>query len=400
MIVLFSGGSSASVLDLFLTYLRLGSSSFGGPIAHLAYFRRALVEERRWLDEAAYARIVGFCSVLPGPTSSQVGMLIGLVRGGPAGAFLAWLGFTAPSAILMAAIGALVTGVPGTARPPWFGGLLDGLFAAAAAVVAQAVVALGRALCTDRPTVAIAIVAALVALALHPFAGLQWAPIALGALAGALALHASVRAEGLPIRVTRGVAIGAGVLVAALVALALVPRGGATLELLSTLVRAGTLVFGGGHVVLPLLQNLVRDGLIGERDFFAGYGAVQAMPGPLFTVSAFLGEANASPLHGALGAVVAVIAIFLPSFALIFALAPIWNRIVAHPRAGGALRGANASVVGLLAAVLIDPILFSLLGAWARVALALVALAVLLRWKPPPWIVVVAAAAIGAAIGA
>jgi chromate transporter len=397
---LSSKSKQPDVREVFLTFLRLGSTSFGGPIAHLAYFRRAFVDERRWLDDETFARLVGFCSVLPGPTSSQVGMLVGLLRGGPPGAFLAWLGFTAPSAILMAAIAALVGGTQGPAQPPWFGPLLDGLFAAAAAVVTQAVVTLARRLCTDSGTVVVAVLAAAIALGLHRQAGLQWVPIAFGAVAGACALHGTVSAKDLPIRVTRAVAIGAASFVVALVALTFVPHASPTIALLATLVRAGTLVFGGGHVVLPLLQNLVRDGLIGQRDFFAGYGAVQAMPGPLFTFSAFLGEANRSPLHGALGALVAVIVIFLPSFALVFALAPVWNRIAALPRAGGALRGANASVVGLLAAVLVDPILVSLAGAWPRIALALVAFVVLARFAPPPWIVVVGAAAIAAATGA
>jgi chromate transporter len=405
------------VRELFLTFLRLGSSSFGGPVAHLAYFRRVFVEERGWLDEAAYARIVAFCSVLPGPTSSQVGMLVGLTRGGPLGAFLAWLGFTAPSAILMALIAAALTaggisagtapGASGAAGagaygpPAWFGGLLNGLFAAAAAVVAQAVLGLGRALVTDAATALIAAGAAALALALRGAPGLQWLPIAAGAAVGALALRGEVKAaQGLPIRVPRAVALGAAAVVVALVGLTLVPHAGPVLRFVATLVRAGTLVFGGGHVVLPLLQNVVRDGLLDEHTFFAGYGAVQAMPGPLFTFAAFLGEANRSPLQGALGALTATVLIFAPSFALIFALAPVWNRIVASPRAAGALRGANASVVGLLAAVLYDPVLAGLGWHWARIAIAVVAFVVLVRFKTPPWLVVVGAALVGAVIRA
>lgn len=388
------------VREVFLTFLRLGTTSFGGPIAHLAYFRRTFVEERRWLDDATYARIVAFCSILPGPTSSQVGMLVGLIRGGPAGAFLAWLGFTGPSAILMAVIAALLVGAEGREAPPWFGGLLDGLFAAAAGVVAQAVWALRRALVTDVATALIALGAAGLALALHGFPGLQWLPIAGGAAAGAIALRGTVKAEGLPIHVPRTVSIAAAALVLVLLALTLVPHAGSALGFIATLVRAGSLVFGGGHVVLPLLQATVSEGLVSTRDFFAGYGAAQAMPGPLFTFASFLGYANRSPLHGPLGALVATVLIFAPSFAMIFALAPVWNRIVVAPRAGGALRGANASVVGLLAAVLYDPILVSLGWQWLRLAIALLAFAALLRFKIAPWIVVVAAAITGAILRA
>jgi len=382
-----------------VTFLRLGCSSFGGPIAHLAYFRRALVEERRWIDEAGYARIVAFCSVLPGPTSSQVGMLLGLVRGGPAGAFAAWLGFTAPSAILMGAIG-IVLAATSADPPPWFGGLLDGLFAAAAAVVAQAVLGLARTLCPDRPTQTVGLGAAVVALALRPLPGLQWAPILLGALAGALWLHAGAPpAQALPLRVPRAVAAFAGALFLALIALTFLPPA-PVFALLATLVRAGALVFGGGHVVLPLLQTTVTQGLISSKLFFAGYGAAQAMPGPLFTVASFLGAANSSPLHGALGALVATVTIFLPSYALLFALAPAWNRLAALPRAGGALRGANASVVGLLGAILYDPVLLSLGNGPPRIGIALAAFALVAVWRIAPWIVVLAAAFAGALLRA
>ncbi|HEY4439782.1 MAG TPA: chromate efflux transporter [Candidatus Elarobacter sp.] len=386
--------------EVFTTFLRLGLTSFGGPIAHLAYFRRTLVEERRWIDEAGYARIVAFCSVLPGPTSSQVGMLLGLVRGGPAGALLAWLGFTAPSAILMTAIAATLAGVEQHGRPDWFGGLLDGLFAAAAAVVAQAVLGLAATLCTERRTRTIGLAAAIVALALRPYPGLQWLPIVLGFAVGAVWLHdAELKTEPLPIRIPRAIAVLAAIVFVGLLALTVLPRTPVT-ELLGTLVRAGSLVFGGGHVVLPLLQSMVGDGLVGARDFFAGYGAVQAMPGPLFTFSAFLGYVNGSPLHGVLGALVAVVLIFAPSFALLFALAPIWNRLSALPRAAGALRGANAAVVGLLGAVLYDPVIVSLGANVPRVAIALAAFGAIAVWRTAPWLVVACAAVLGAFIRA
>jgi len=388
------------VREVFATFLRLGCTSFGGPIAHLAYFRRTFVEERRWLDEATFARIVAFCSVLPGPTSSQVGMLVGLTRGGPLGAFLAWLGFTAPSALAMIALAAVLGGAERHQTPPWFGGLLAGLFAAAAAVVAQAVVGLAGSLCNDLPTKTIAIAGMAVTLALRPFPGFQWVAIALGALAGALALRApELRHDALPIRVPRPVAVGSGVVFVAVLAVTALPKT-ATVAFLATLVRAGSLVFGGGHVVLPLLQSMIHDGLITAENFFAGYGAVQAMPGPLNTFSSFLGYANLSPLHGIPGALVATVLIFLPSFALIFAIAPVWNRVAGAPRAAGAVRGANASVVGLLGAVLYDPVLLSLGASWVRIGIALAAFAAIAVWRVAPWIVVVAAALLGALLGA
>jgi len=388
------------VREVFTTFLRLGSTSFGGPIAHLAYFRRTFVEERRWLDEATYARIVAFCSVLPGPTSSQVGMLIGLTRGGPLGAFLAWLGFTAPSALAMTAFAAALGGAERHAMPPWFGGLLAGLFAAAAAVVAQAVVGLAASLCTDLPTKLVAVAALAVTLALRPYPGLQWVSIALGALAGAVLLHApGLRADALPIRVPRPFAVAAGCAFVAVVAATALPKT-PTVAFLATVIRAGSLVFGGGHVVLPLLQSMVHERLITAQNFFAGYGAVQAMPGPLNTFSAFLGYANISPLHGIAGALVAIVLIFLPSFALIFAVAPVWNRVAVQPRAAGAVRGANAAVVGLLGAVLYDPVLRSLGTSPVRIAIALTAFAAITAWRVAPWIVVIAAAALGAALHA
>jgi len=327
-------------------------------------------------------------------------MLIGLTRGGPLGAFLAWLGFTAPSAILMMIVAAALGGAERHQTPAWFGGLLAGLFAAAAAVVAQAVVGLAGSLCNDLPTKIIAVASMAVTLALRPFPGFQWAAIALGALAGALALRApELRHDALPIRVPRPIAVASGIVFAALLAVTALPKT-ATIAFVATIVRAGSLVFGGGHVILPLLQGTIRDGLITEQNFFAGYGAVQAMPGPLNTFSSFLGYANLSPLHGIPGALIATVLIFLPSFALIFAIAPVWNRVAGAPRAAGAVRGANASVVGLLGAVLYDPVLLSLGTSWVRIAIALAAFAAIALWRVAPWIVVVIAALLGALLGA
>jgi chromate transporter len=394
------------MFDVFATFLRLGLTSFGGPTAHLGYFRREFVERRAWLDASTFAAVVAFCSVLPGPTSSQAGMLVGLMRAGPGGAFCAWLGFTAPSAILLTAFALALHALEARGSVTdsgWFTGLLAGLTAAAAAVVAQAVLALGRTLCTDRETKTIALGATILAIALGDSAGLQWLPIALGALTGALFLRAGeIEVPALPIAIPRPVAIACGALFLAIVAVLIVPvrESLPAFALIETALRAGSLVFGGGHVVLPLLQGLVNEGLVSARDFFAGYGLTQAVPGPLFTFAAFLGAINGSPLTGIAGALATTLAIFVPSFALIFALAPLWNRVRTAPRAGATLRGANASVVGLLAGVLYHPVLTSLQANVAGIGIALAAFALIDVWKFPPWAVVLASAALGSVAGA
>ncbi len=396
----------ADVGDVFTTFLRLGLTSFGGPTAHLGYFRREFVERRGWIDAATFAALVAFCSVLPGPTSSQVGMLVGLIRAGAGGAVLAWLGFTAPSAVALTGFAlALHTleGAGALSASGWFTGLLGGLTAAAAAVVAQAVLALARTLCPDRETKTVALGAAILAIALGGTAGLQWLPIALGAVVGALFLHggAVLDVPVLPLAIPRAVALASGLFFLVIVALVVlpIPALGTAGVLLATTLRAGSLVFGGGHVVLPLLQGLVNDGLVSSRDFFAGYGLTQAMPGPLFTFAAFLGAANSSALDGAQGALAATLAIFVPSFALIFALAPAWNRVRTLPRAAATLRGANASVVGMLAAVLYHPVLTSLQASATGIGIALAAFALIDAWAFAPWIVVLASAALGAIAG-
>lgn len=394
--------------EVFRIFLRLGLTSFGGPIAHLGYLRREFVERRQWLDAAAFTDIVAFCSVLPGPTSSQVGMLIGLSRAGPPGALAAWIGFTGPSATIMTLAALALQSLnarAGVTSSAWFTGMLAGLTAAAAAVVAQAALALARSLCTERITQTIALASTIVAIAIAAtgLSGFIWVPIALGALAGL----AFIRSDGpaiaavtaFPFRVSHAAAVaGAAVFLGALAMLGLPPTPAVTM--VATVIRAGTLVFGGGHVVLPLLQGLVTHGLLSAQDFFAGYGVVQAMPGPLFTFSSFVGAANSSPLHGPLGAFVATVAIFVPSFALIFALAPAWNRVRMLPGASHALRGANASVVGLLGGVLFRPILTTLLPSTYGIGIAVAAFALVEVWKLPPWTIVVGGALFGAAAGA
>jgi chromate transporter len=335
-------------------------------------------------------------------------MLIGLMRSGPAGAVAAWLGFTAPSAIAMTALALGLHQLEahgGVTSSRWFTGLLAGLTAAAAAVVAQAVLGLARTLCTDRETKTIAIGATILAIVIGGSGGLGWLPIALGAVIGGLFLRGTgpaIAAPALPIRVPRAVAIGSAALFALVVIFLLVPQWivSPSLSLLETILRAGSLVFGGGHVVLPLLASLVQNGLLPARDFFAGYGLVQAMPGPLFTFASFIGAANASSLNGIPGALVATVAIFVPSFALIFALAPVWDKARALPGAAAALRGANASVVGLLGGVLYYPILTSLAANASGIAIALAAYALIAVWTFPPWVVVVASALLGAVTGA
>ena len=384
--------------DVFGVFLRLGLTSFGGPIAHLGYFRDEFVTRRKWLDEATFAGIVAFCSVLPGPTSSQVGMIVGLQRAGGLGMLLAWVGFTAPSAILLTLF-AIAVKAGGAAPPLWLAGLLAGLTAAAAAVIAQAVLGLARALCTGRATQTIALGAAILAISTAAIPGFQWLPIALGAVVGYTLLRANddtIPHAPLAIHIRPAIAAAAIVLfIAGAVFVSLESARSASATLLATLFRAGSLVFGGGHVVLPLLQALVGEGLISGRDFFAGYGAAQAIPGPLTTFAAFLGYDNLSPLHGAWGALVATIVIFIPSALLIVGLIPFWERLRLLPGAGRALRGANASVVGLLGAVLYSPILTSLSAAPMRVGLALIAFALLAVWKFPPWIAVGAAGVLG-----
>lgn len=379
--------------SVFLIFLRLGLISFGGPVAHLGYFRDEFVARRRWLSERSYAELVALCQFLPGPASSQVGIALGLSRAGYAGALAAWAGFTLPSAtaLILFAVGLSEYAAVLSS------GALHGLKVVAVAVVAQAVWGMARHLCNDIPRATIMMIAACVAL-LVPFAWGQVGVIAIAALTGLRLFtpKAGVEHEALPITVSRR----AGMLWLSLFVLLLLGLPLAahwlpnpTLALVDAFYRVGSLVFGGGHVVLPLLQaQVVPSGWVSHEVFLAGYGATQAVPGPLFTFAAFLG---ASMGQGWTTGVIALLAIFAPSFLLIMGALPFWDSMRRSVRAQGALAGVNAAVVGLLLAALYQPVWTNAIFRPADFALALVALVALMFWKLPPWLVV----AVGALAG-
>jgi len=391
-------------LEVLFRFARLGLTSFGGPVAHLGYFRREFVERARWLDDAAFAEIVALCSALPGPTSSQVGIVLGRHRAGIPGAFLAWLAFSTPSALALGAFGlafrdARVSGAA-TQPHPALAGALEALAGAAAGVVLLAVLQLGRALATTRLSQAIAAGAFVIALGVDRFAPtLQWVPLLLGGAAGArFGPPRALPAAALPASGSRRWGFSAGALLVVL--LFGLPFAGPDgyLGLVATFFRAGALVFGGGHVVLPFLQSLIAADRMSAATFFAGYGAAQAVPGPLFTFAAFLGAVDAGVPNGVLGALVCVLAIFAPSFLLLAAAFPLWSALRALPRAGATLAGINAAVVGLLAAVLVDPIGFALARNPLGSGAALLAFVLLQFAKWPAWAVVAACACGGAVL--
>jgi chromate transporter len=350
-----NASAQSSPLEVFLVALRLGLTSFGGPVAHLGYFRREYVERRGWIDEETYADVVALCQFLPGPASSETGIAIGLLRAGPLGALAAWLGFTLPSAMLMFAFATVADRLP--LETGW---LFPILKLVAFAVVALAVWRMARALAWDRPRSTIALVSSAIVL-LIPGSATQVAVILAAGLVGGLLLTApplSARAHvGVPIgrrTASACLALFLALLIALPIGRALTEDGAVPpsgLALLDSFYRSGALVFGGGHVVLPLLHGeVVPRGWVNEDRFVAGYGAAQALPGPLFTFAAYLG----ATIGGIPGAVVATIAIFLPGFLLVLAALPSWGALRARPWAQRALRGVNAAVVGLLLAALVD----------------------------------------------
>jgi len=382
--------SPGSVSEVFLVFLRLGLTSFGGPVAHIGYFRQEFVARRAWVDERGFADLVALCQFLPGPASSQVGIAVGLLRAGLAGSLAAWLGFTAPSAIALTlfAYGAAALGEAAGAAP------LHGLKIVAVAVVAQAVWNMARSLAPDRPRATLAVLAAGLALAL-PSTGGQLGAILLGALAGSLLLGGPADETRSPLRVPIGKRTGAALLAAFFVLLIALPpiaaaSGNHALALFDSFYRSGALVFGGGHVVLPLLQaSVVPAGWIGNDAFLAGYGAAQAVPGPLFTFAAYLGAAMTPGPNGWEGALLCLAAIFLPSFLLVLGGLPFWDALRHQRIAQAALMGVNAAVVGLLLAALYRPVWTSAILAPTDFILALAAFLLLAFWKIPPWLVVI-----------
>ncbi len=393
-------GARGTLRDVLAAFLRLGCTSFGGPVAHLGYFRADLVQRRRWLDEATYANIVALCQFLPGPASSQTAMAIGMLRAGLPGGLAAWLGFTLPSALLMLVFATGVSLAGAVAQAPW----LHGLKIVAVAVVAQAVWGMGRSLCPDRLRASMAVGGAIVALSAPSAAG-QVGAIVAGGVIGFLALPApAVPPGGLRLsgvrRRTGAVALAAFFgLLAGLPVLASA-SGAHALALFDRFYRAGSLVFGGGHVVLPLLQQaVVPPGWIAPDAFLAGYGAAQALPGPLFSFAAYLGAAMAPAPSGVAGAALCLTAIYLPSFLLLVGVLPFWDGLRRRAWVQSALMGVNASVVGLLLAALYTPVWTSAITGRADFALGLVAFLALVFWQVPPWLVVVLGGAAAAGLG-
>ena len=385
--------------EVFSAFLKLGLTSFGGPVAHLGYFRDELIVHRRWLDEAGYADLIALCQFLPGPASSQVGFALGLMRAGPLGALAAWCAFTLPSALLLVLFAALGGALAGPAGH----GLLHGLKLVAVAIVAQAVWGMARTLAPDRSRAGIALAALLIVVFIPSAAG-QVAALAAGGLAGlrlcrdVVALPAGM----LSVLVSRPVGLVAlatfGLLLLGLPLLA-AATGSHVVALAAAFYRAGALVFGGGHVVLPLLQAaVVPPGWLSADSFLAGYGAAQAIPGPLFTVAAYLGAAMTPAPHGLLGAAVCLAAIFLPGLLLVTGALPFWGLLRARPAAQAAMRGTNAAVVGILAAALYDPVWVSAVLTPRDFAAALAGFLLLTVWRAPPWAVILVLVPTGIAL--
>jgi len=390
----------SSPLHLLWIFLKLGLTSFGGPVAHIAFFRQEFVARRGWMTDAAFTELVGVCQFLPGPASSQLGMAIGLSRAGYPGAAAAWLGFTLPSALIMigAALGLSVFG----ALIPT--GILLGLKIVVVAVVAQAVWGMGRSICTDAVRAGIMVLAAVIAL-LFAAASSQWMIILASGLVGLWLVKPSALSSSSVFSFPLGRRAGSlwlslffALLVFLPVFASMVQTGWASV--LDVFYRAGALVFGGGHVLLPLLQSqLVPAGWISNDIFLAGYGVTQALPGPLFSFTAFLGASLSGPAAGWMGpwagGLLALVATFLPAFIILVGVLPFWVSVRESPRARAALGGVNAGVLGLLVATFYDPVFVSAV-AWPQdMALALLAFVALVFWHIPPWLVVVLGAVIG-----
>ncbi|MFS8151283.1 chromate efflux transporter [Vreelandella titanicae] len=389
--------ASERIGEVFWIFLALGLTSFGGPIAHLGYFRTAFVERRQWLSEQAYADLVALCQFLPGPASSQVGFALGLLRAGPWGAAMAWLAFTLPSAIILVlfAFGAAVL------DGPIGSGIIHGLKVVAVAIVAHAVWGMARNLCPDKTRTGIALAAVFTVVLVSGPLG-QVSAIVLGGLAGLTLCRDSAAAtasESLHFPVTRKAGMVAlGVFAGLLILLPLLAGMAVWLDIADAFYRSGALVFGGGHVVLPLLEaEVVQSGWLTSDEFLAGYGAAQAVPGPLFTFAAYLG-ALLPGINGLVGALLALLAIFIPGFLLLVGVLPFWNQFRQWGSAQALMRGANAAVVGILGAALYQPVWMSAIIGAEEFSLALTGFLLLTVWKLPAWVVVVVVAFGGIAI--
>lgn len=379
-------------LEIIKASTKLGLTSFGGPTAHLGYFRDEYVEKRKWLDDKAYADIVALCQFLPGPASSQVGISVGMLRGGILGGFLSWFGFTMPSVLILALFAMFISG--GAFDTGW----IQGLKIVAVAVVAHALLGMGKSLVPDRQRVAIAVLSA-AAILLVPTA---WAQIGVIILAGSIGFFIyryDKAPEAVQLALTFGKKTGiaawtifAGLLIGLPLLRPLIESG--YYAIFDIFYRVGSIVFGGGHVVLPMLEREVVPGFMDADTFIAGYGAAQAVPGPLFTLSAYLGQLMGSGW----GVFIAVFAMFLPSFLLVIGTLPFWSIIRTKSGVQAALKGVNAAVVGILLAALYDPVFISAINGPADFAVAVIAFAMLVYFKLAPWIVVLITAILGAAM--
>jgi len=377
----------SSFSEVFRIFLRLGLTSFGGPIAHIGDFRREFVLRRQWLDERAYADLVGLCQFLPGPASSQVGFALGLSRRGLSTGLAAWLGFTLPSALLLflfAGMAASLTGIFWVAA-------IHGLKIVAVAVVAQALWGMAQSLTPDLPRIAIAVLAAILVRVLTGAFG-QIFTILAGAFAGLILCRGITTAGASALRVTvsRRLALACLTLFAFLLAAGPFLAGTShSFAVFNAFYRSGALVFGGGHVVLPLLADaVVKPGWLSSQSFLAGYGAAQAVPGPLFTISAYMGTLLNTPPNGFWGAILALIAIFLPGMLLVMAALPFWDRLRSRPGLQAAMHGVNAAVVGILAAALYSPVWTSAITDWQGAILAAAGFILLVFAKLPSWAIV------------
>lgn len=384
------GRHQGSLLEVLRVSTRLGLTSFGGPIAHLGYFHEEYVKRRKWIDEQSYADLVALCQFLPGPASSQVGIAIGIARARLLGGIAAWIGFTLPSALALIAFAFGVGAFASASDAGW----LHGLKVVAVAVVAQAVWGMARSLCPDRERATIAVLASIVTLA-WPTAIGQISSITVAAVVGLMVFpgtaSSSISHMRFPIGRKTGMAAWI-IFFALLLGLPLLRQiwTSHALEVFDSFFRVGSLVFGGGHVVLPLLQSeVVGPGWVTNEQFVAGYGAAQAVPGPLFTFSAYLGAVMGTAPNGLPGALLTLVAIFLPSFLLVAGALPFWDLLRSVPVFQSALKGVNAAVVGLLLTALYKPVWTSAIYSPADFGLGLVAFGLLMFWKCPPWLVVV-----------